>query len=63
MLARDLETIKSPYNPLIPMETNVENYLREILKHLDIHVTISFYWQLAKINVINTMSVNTLISI
>ena len=40
MSARGLETLKSPYNPLIPMETNVKNCLRAVLKHLNPHVTI-----------------------
>ena len=51
MLARGFETLKFPYNPLVPMETNVEKLfarLCEVLKHLNLHVTILFYWQLAK---------------
>ena len=40
MLARGLETLYSSFNPLTPTETNIKKRLREVLKHLNLHVTI-----------------------
>ena len=48
LLARGLETLQLLYNPLTPTETNVKKRLREVLKHLNLNVTIWLLWHLAK---------------